>query len=319
MKSQVTKLVWIVLIAISSSVHAQTTGATAPAENQEVVAIKGLRFVDALLEKWVAEYSRKHPGAALAIAGKDVQNPAIEVVPFVKPNDDELQAPATVVSFGKYAVLPIAGKDNALPDELKKKKLNEKRLKELFFEKDLLSDDNEPHSKEKYDATVYSGNSAYSVSHSFAGHFGYEVSSLKGKKIAGDDIYLNNAVRKDAKGISFNHLNYIFDIQSRQLNEGITLLPLDVKKEYAEILNAQDLDKTIQLLENKDIDLISVEELAFVLPEKVSASTLQFLEWTLSEGQEYLHSYGFLRLDDKTLSRQQKQISALETTLLANK
>ncbi|MDR0540674.1 MAG: hypothetical protein LBH19_00515, partial [Dysgonamonadaceae bacterium] len=164
---------------------------------------------------------------------------------------------------------------------------------------------------------VYSGNSSYSVSHSFAGHFGYEVSRLKGKKIAGDDIYLNNAVKKDLKGVSFNNLNYIFDLKSRRLNDGVALLPLDLKKEYAEVLDAQNLDETIALLENREIDLIPVEELAFVLPEKVNPTVIKFLEWALSEGQDYIHSFGFLRLDTKTIAQQQKKLSTLETNLMA--
>jgi ABC-type phosphate transport system substrate-binding protein len=319
MKSKVKRLGLIALIVISGYVNAQTTGAIVNVPEQEVISIKGVKFVDALLEKWIYEYSREHPGTSLAIAGKDVQKHSIEVVPFRQQNDDALQTPVTTVSFGKYAVLPIAGKDNALPDELKKKKLNGKRIKELFFEKDILAEDYEPGEKEKYDVTVYSGNDSRSISHSFAGHFGYEASRLKGKKIAGDDIYLNNAVKKDAKGISFNNLNYVFNIESRQLNDGITLLPLDVKKEYAEILGSQNLDETIQLLESKEINLIPVEELTFVLPENVNAATLHFLEWALSKGQKYLHPFGLLQLDAKTLAQQQKQISALETLILANK
>ncbi|MDR1116524.1 MAG: hypothetical protein LBL33_10365 [Tannerella sp.] len=320
MNRKVTIASLIILITVSSSVNAQTTSATANPAQQEAVYIKGVRFVDALLDKWITEYSKTHPGVSLSIAGKDnTHEHSIEVIPSGIRDDDALQTTATAISFGKYAVLPIAGKDNALPDELKKKKLNEKRIRELFFEKDFLAEDAEPDKKEKYDATVYSSNSSYSVSHSFAGHFGYEASSLKGKKIAGDDIYLNNAVKKDVKGVSFNNLNYIFNIESRQLNDGITLLPLDVKKEYAEVLNVQNLDETIALLENKSIGLIPVEELSFVLPEKVSPATLQFLEWALSEGQNYINPFGFLRLDTKTIAQQQKKISALETKLLAHK
>jgi ABC-type phosphate transport system substrate-binding protein len=319
MNKKVKTLSLIVLITISSIVNAQAASPIVNSEQQEAVYIKGVRFVDALLEKWITEYSKTHPGAPLSIAGNPVGEHSIEVVPFWKQNDKELQTQVTTVSFGKYAILPIAGKENALPEELKKKKLNEKRFKELFFEKDVFSDDYDPDKKEKYDATVYSGNTSHSVSHSFAGHFGYEASSLKGKKIAGDDIYLNNAVKKDAKGISFNNLNYIFNIESRKLNEGIALLPLDIKKEYAEVLNLQNLDETITLLENKTIDLIPVEELIFVLPEKANPATLQFLEWALSEGQDYLHSFGFLRLDSKTLAQQQKQVSSLGTKLLATK
>jgi ABC-type phosphate transport system substrate-binding protein len=320
MKRYFEKLGLIVLTALSATVtvSAQTADKTVRPGQQEAVYIKGLGLADALLEKWISEYSKEHPDVALLIAGKNAGKHSIEVVPFGKQNDDASPSPETAVSFGKYAVLPITGKNSVLPDELKKKKLNEKRIKELFFEKDLLADDgDEPDTKKKYDLTVYSGNHSHSVSRSFAGHFGYDASSLKGKKIAGDDIYLNNAVGKDVKGISFNSLNYIFNIESRQLKDGIALLPLDVKKEYAEVLNSQNLDETIRLLENKEINLIPVEELTFVLKGNVSVATLRFLEWTLSEGQDYLHSFGLLRLDTKTLAQQRMQLSALETISLA--
>ncbi|MDR0733383.1 MAG: hypothetical protein LBF08_04905 [Dysgonamonadaceae bacterium] len=320
MNRHLEKLGLIVLIALSGSVSAQTTGETGASGQQEIVYIKGLGFVDALLEKWISEYSKAHPNVTVSIAGRDVKEHAIEVVPFGKPKGELSQTQATAVSFGKYAVLPITGENNALPEELKKKKLNGKRLRELFFEKDLLADDyDEPDTKKKYDLTVYSGNHSHSVSHCFAEHFGYDASRLKGKKIAGDDIYLNKAVGKDIKGVSFNPLNYVFDIRSRRLNDGIALLPLDVKKEYAEVFNLQNLDETIQLLENKEIDLIPVEELTFILKGNVSATTLRFLEWALSEGQDYIHPFGLLRLDTKTLAQQRKQISELETTPLANK
>jgi ABC-type phosphate transport system substrate-binding protein len=319
MKREIKKLSLVVLIAISSSVHAQIPSATIDPVSQEVFYIKGVKFVDALLEKWISEYSKTHPDISLFLADKDIREHSIEVVPLGNQKNDDLQTQATTITFGKYAVLPIAGKNNVLLDELKKKKLNEKRLKELFFEKDMFAEDSDPDKKEKYDAVVYSGNNSYSVSHFFAGHFGYETSSLKGKKIAGDDIYLNNAIKKDAQGVSFNYLGYVFNIESRQINDGIALLPLDVKKEYAEVLNAQNLDETITLLENKDIGLIPVEELVFVLPEEINLATLQFLEWALSEGQDYIHSFGFLQLDTKTLAQQRKQVSELGTKFLANK
>ena len=313
MNWKIRKLSLIAWIAIGSFVSVQITSA-----QQETFYIKSVRFANPLLERWISEYVKAHPGVSLSIANKDVHAHAVEVVTDDVP-DNENGRTATIISFGKYAVLPIAGKDHALLEEFEKKKLNEKRLKELFFEKDLLADDEESNKKNTYDVTVYSGTHSCSVSHSFAGHFGYEAGSLKGKKIAGDDIYLNSAVKKDAKGISFNNLSYVFDLESRRLHGDIALLPLDVKKEYAEVLNAQNLDKTIELLENKHIDLIPVEDIAFVLSEDVHPVILQFLSWTLSEGQEYVRSFGFLRLDAKTLAQQQKQVAALETKLLANK
>lgn len=57
MKSKAKKLSLIMLIAVSSPVNvrvnAQTAVITAGAPEQEVISIKGIRFVDALLEKWI--------------------------------------------------------------------------------------------------------------------------------------------------------------------------------------------------------------------------------------------------------------------------
>jgi hypothetical protein len=285
---------------------------------QETVRIKGVRFAESLLERWVAEYAKVHPEASLTVAEKSGEEYTLEVVPFGK--DESEVAGKRAILFGRYAVLPIAGKDNVLLGEVQKKKLNGKRLKSLFFERDYLSEEEEAPEKGKLAAaTVYSSNGSRSVSHVFAAHFGYEVSSLKGKKIAGDDIYLNSAVTRDATGFSFNSLSYVFDIETRQLREGLALLPLDVKKDEAEVLFGQDLDGVITLLEERHIDLIPVDGLAFVLPEHTDAATLRFVKWALTDGQEYIHPYGFLRPETKQLAQAQKELSALETDFLANK
>jgi ABC-type phosphate transport system substrate-binding protein len=157
------------------------------------------------------------------------------------------------------------------------------------------------------------GYNASSVTQPFALHFGYEPSNLKGKKISGDDIYLINAVQKDNTGVSFNNLNYIFDLNSRQLKKEIAILPLDLKKEYNEVLSEPNLDKLIGLLEDKGIDLIPVEEINFVFQNQVNPDVKDFLQWVLSEGQAYNHQFGFLNLDAKTLNQQKEQV---ETRLL---
>jgi ABC-type phosphate transport system substrate-binding protein len=289
---------------------------SASAENgQEVVYIKSVKFVTPLLKQWGAEYSKAHPGVQIVVAEKESEAKEVDIQLVVSESQkDESFVGQFYSAVGRYAVLPIAGTNNVLLDDLQKKRLNAKRLKELFFEKDLLSEDYLPEKeKEKYDVTIYSGNHATSVSNTFAFHFGRELTSLRGKKIAGDDIYLVNAIQKDNRGVSINHLSYIYDTGSRQLKSGIAILPLDVKKEYAEVLEGSDLDQLIRLLENKPIDLIPVEEISFVTPNNVNPTIKDFLRWVLSEGQSYNHQFGFLTLDEKTLTQQKKQ---LETRLL---
>jgi ABC-type phosphate transport system substrate-binding protein len=267
------------------------------AQNNETVYIRSLKFATPLLEKWIAEYSKSNPDVQIAIAdGKDVN---------VKDADIYLVASEShktnVFSVGSYAILPVAGKDNVLLSHLRKKRLNEKRLKELFFEKDIIP--GETPEKDKYtDVTVYSANSYSPVSGTFAGYFGYEISDIRGKKIAGDDIYLISAIQKDSTGVCFNNLSYIYDVSSRQLKENIAILPLDLKKEYGEIVAEADLDELIALLENHSIDLIPVKDFSFTLSGSADEQAHHFVHWVLSEGQAFNHQFGFLKQQNTTLA-----------------
>jgi ABC-type phosphate transport system substrate-binding protein len=293
------KLLYVLFILVFVSTY------TLAAQDNEVVYIKSVKFVTPLLEKWISEYTITHPGVRIIIADKNVDPEDVDINLAISDVHENL-SPVYSFSFsiGRYAVLPIAGKNNTLLNELQKKKLNGKRLKELFFERDMLDEDYDASGKDKYNATVYSINNSVSASYTFADHFGSDLSGLKGKKISGDDIYLINAVQKDNTGVSFNYLNYLYDINSRQLKDNIAILPLDLEKEHNKILSEANLDKTIALLESKSIHLIPVEEFAFVFQNKITPEIQQFLYWVLSEGQTYNHQFGFLKLDEKTLAQQ---------------
>jgi ABC-type phosphate transport system substrate-binding protein len=270
---------------------------------QENFSIRSAKFVTPLIRKWIEEYSKVHPQmCSIRIVDNGKENEADVHISIFSETEN-----SGAYTIGRYAILPIAGKNNRLITGWKNKKLNGKRLKELYFEKDILDEDYEPEKESKYNATVYAGNRQQSVTAAFAGYFGYDTKALKGKKIAGDDIFLNNAIQKDNSGVSFNNLNYIFDLQSRRLKDELVLLPLDLKKEYIEILAESNLDKTIELLESKKIDLIPVEELTLEVADADNPEIQQFLQWVLSEGQAYNHEFGFLNAKNKDLAQHSKK------------
>ncbi|MDR1980973.1 MAG: substrate-binding domain-containing protein [Tannerellaceae bacterium] len=287
-------------------------------DKQDVIYIKSVKFVTPLLNQWISEYAKVKPGIKLAVADKNVEQEEADIQLLISEREREnLQQGQYYSSVGRYAVLPVAGKDNLLLDDFEKKRLNVKRLKELFFEKDDLVEQNSTE-KDKYNATVYSGNNPSSVSHAFASHFGFNPGNLKGKKISGDDIYLINAIQKDEKGVSINNLAYLYDINSRRLKQEIAILPLDLKKEQSAILEESDLDKLIDLLESKSIDLIPVEEISFVFHNDINPEVKEFLQWVLSEGQAYNHRFGFLNLDEKRLAQQKEELKAVRLLTYSN-
>ncbi|WP_419033897.1 hypothetical protein [Dysgonomonas gadei] len=298
----------LVTLLISSPIFAQNNV-------NETIYIKSSRFASPLIEKWINEYTKVNPQAQLRLADNSVKAENIALKVVVSDNSKNgLQIGEQILYFGRYAILPVIGKDNPLLAEFSKKKLNDKRFKELFFEKDILSEDTNS-SKQDYDVTVYSGNNNESVAHSFASYFGYTSSSLKGKKISGDDAFLINAIQKDKTGVTFNALGNIFDINTRGLKDNITILPLDVKKEYRNYFTESvNIDNVIELLESEPVDLIPVDNIGFAYSPGNKA-VKEFLVWVLTEGKTFNHSYGILNPDEKVLTYQIKELEKVLYTM----
>ena len=156
---------------------------------------------------------------------------------------------------------------------------------------------------------VISGNSSASVSQAFAKHFGLTKGDLRGKRIAGDDKYLLNAIQKDKLSVTFNNIAYLFDLNSRNLKQDISLIPLDVKRDQAEVLESGNLDKIIQLIEAEEIESVPVENIAFAL-NAFNTDVDSFLSWVVTDGQKYNNQSGFLKLDQKEVKQQLALLSA---------
>ena len=210
-----------------------------------------------------------------------------------------------IVYFGETAVLPITARSSEAARLLEGKHLNNKKLKQLFF----LNDDFDEDVKKKVVSTslhktfetitIYSGSNATSVASSFAHNFGEESSSFRGKRISGDDLFLNTALAKDPLGVSFNALPNIFDLESRHIKDNLSLVGLDVKKDLAESFSDNGtLDDLLTALENSKVSEVAVERIGVSYNEGDDAVS-QFLKWILEKGTQYSHEFGLLNLSKK--------------------
>lgn len=290
-----------------------STNAIAQQSSKEVVYIKSARFAAPLIEKWVSEYQKVNPQREVRILAAQSTEEEVDL-DFISSKSTEEESGNRLVSYiGRYALLPVTNADNPLLGDLKRKRLNEKRLEGLFFEEGILGGESDSSKKGKYDITIYSGTNANSFAGAFAAHFGYSTADIKGRKISGDDIFLINAIQKDNAGVTFNNLAYIFDIETRGLKNGLALIPLDVKKDQWEKLYEGDIDKTITLLEEEKIPLIPIEDIGFAYQgDNVEAK--RFVQWVLTEGQQYNQQFGFLKTEEPVLSAQLKEIQDLLLT-----
>ena len=262
--------------------------------NTTVRTIKAPRFARPLVEKWIKGYAKTQPGVEFQIAKGQV-NTDLNVV----LEDKDF---SQIVYFGETAVLPITARSSEAARLLEGKHLNNKKLKQLFF----LNDDFDEDVKKKVVSTslhktfetitIYSGSNATSVASSFAHNFGEESSSFRGKRISGDDLFLNTALAKDPLGVSFNALPNIFDLESRHIKDNLSLVGLDVKKDLAESFSDNGtLDDLLTALENSKVSEVAIEKVGISV-NNADDEVNKFLDWVLAQGTKYNHEFGLLNL-----------------------
>ena len=310
-------------IAFILSLNVSTIWAEGSSTNSGVRTIKAPRFARPLVEKWISEYAKVEPGIQFIIAKGSQTKDNIDLnVVFDNHEANTKDFSHKIVFFGETAVLPITARSSEAARLLEGKHLNVKKLKQLFF----LNDDFEEEARKETVSTrlhkqfeqiiIYSGSNASSVAAPFAQNLGEEASNFRGKRISGDDLFLNTALSKDPLGVSFNALPNIFDLQSRHVKDDLSIVGLDLKKGLADSFSDQgSLDTVLQLLENGKPAEVAIEKVG-VAYNVADDAVANFLEWVLENGTKYNHEFGLLNLDRKeTLV----QIQQVRTPLTAQK
>ena len=282
-----------------------------------VRTIKSPRFARPLIEKWIEEYSKIEPGLTFQIVkGSANQNDIDLSIVSDNQANTNINSINQIVYFGETAVLPITARSSEAARLLEGKRLNAKKLKQLFF---LNEDDFEEDVKKNKafeTIVVYSGSNAASVASSFAHNFGEESSSFRGKRISGDDLFLNTAITKDPLGVTFNALSNVFDLKNRHVKADLSIVGLDLKKNLADTFsNNGSLDDVLQVLENGKPSEIAVEKVGISF-SNTDEVVNRFLQWVLENGTKYNHEFGLLNLDNKVA---QVEIDKVKNTLTAQK
>ena len=301
-----------VLFSISiNNIWAEETSTNA----SSVRYVKAPRFARPLVEKWITEYAKTQPDVEFQIAkgNQSQDNIALNIV-FDNQNTEREEF-SHVVYFGEFAVLPITASGSEAAKVLEGKHLNSKKLKQLYFLNDDFDEDVKK-IKQFEKLVIYSGSNATSVASSFAHNFGEESSNFRGKRISGDDLFLNTALSKDPLGVSFNALPNIFDLKSRHIKDNLTIIGIDVKKSLEDSFSDKaTLDELILALENGKVSEVAVEKIG-VSYNIADDAVNQFLSWVLAQGTKYNHEFGLLNLDNKLA---QAQINKVKTEFTAQK
>jgi len=303
-------------IAVLLSINISNIWAEGNSTNSSSVRyVKAPRFARPLIEKWITEYEKTQPGVEFQIAKGNQNQGNIDLNVVYDNHDTKPEDFSHIIYFGEFAVLPITASGSEAAKVLEGKHLNSKKLKQLYFLNDDFDEDVKK-IKQFEKLVIYSGSNASSIASSFAHNFGEESSNFRGKRISGDDLFLNTALSKDPLGVSFNALPNIFDLKSRHIKDNLTIIGIDVKKNLEKNFSDKaTLDELILALENSKVSEVAVEKIGVSYNEADDAIN-QFLNWVLTAGTKYNHEYGLLNLDNKLA---QVQIEKVKTEFTAQK
>ncbi|MBQ8463847.1 MAG: hypothetical protein IJ544_07020 [Prevotella sp.] len=294
MKREIFAFIMAALLGLPAIYAAEAEEAALP-----VLTIKSPRFARPLVERWIAEYTKSQPRLRLELA-QGQQSASLHIV----LEGDGHQNPA--VFFGQYAVLPVAASGSEAASLLSGKHLSVQRLKELYFVDDELD---EPKAHKQYEhITVYSGSSQGSVARQFARHLGLESADFRGRRISGDDLFLNTALQKDPTGISVNALPNIYDLKSRHLRQGLSLIALD----DGELDANATLDEVLNRLEQDVPEEVATGRIGLSFDTRDEALN-HFLQWVLDHAQLWNHEYGLLNLDVRLSEAEHTKLNHLLT------
>ncbi len=125
------------------------------------------------------------------------------------------------------------------------------------------------------------------------------------------DQQVAEAVGSTENAISLNNINYVYDLESGELEGDIRPIPLDI--------DGDGLSEEEDFYETREEFLVAVEAGIYPAPparEMFLASnggfdgeTYDFVEWVLTDGQEYVRDNGYVPLEEDRLEEAQEKLA----------
>jgi phosphate transport system substrate-binding protein len=200
--------------------------------------------------------------------------------------------------------LPTISAENPYMDILKRRGLTRDEFRMVFIEgtirdwADLLG------TSERKELIVYTRSDACGAAGTWADFLGGKQENLKGVGIYGDPG-LAEAVSKDPAGLGFNNTIFIYDVPTGLKRNGIEVIPLDIN-------GNGHIDPEEDFYDTFDAILGAIAEGAYPSPparelyfvsngKPAKAIALEFIRWTLTEGQRFVREAGYVPIDQGKL------------------
>ena len=316
MKTRIGLLFGLLLLISSFAYSKETTMGNNPSQQNAINVFTSPELYN-LTMKWAAEYGRLDPATKFNVV-KALDN---KVTGFIKADsgigfvsDESMSSiinPAWSMVVGHDVIVPVMNSSNPIRDEIYHKGITSQGLNRLLETPSksswgILTGNDKNTSPVHYyimnDPSVFSGVENFIKSN--------RLNSVENKPATAQEMIAS--IQKDPNALGFCKLVQIMDLKTQNLAENILIIPIDKngngKIDYMENIydNLQDFARGVWIGKypkalSGNVYLVSAEK-----PKSVAE--LAFLNWVLTDGQQFLTSNGY---NDLVLNERKTQLDKI--------
>ena len=203
------------------------------------------------------------------------------------------------------AVLPTIYTYNPYLDKLKESGLTKEEFKGIFIDGTITDWSEILDLNESVTIQVYTRSDASGAASTWAKYLGGSQKDLKGTGIEGDTALIT-VVSKDPAGIGFNNTTYVYNINTGKKRSGIEVIPIDLNGNG--IIDPEEdfydtQEAILEAIEEGKYPSPPTRELFFVAKDKPEKqAVIDFIEWSLTEGQKYVRESGYVLLEQDKIN-----------------
>lgn len=291
-------------------------------KKDQTISLSGAFALYPLVVKWTEEYQKLNPEVRFNISGggagkgmADALAGAVDLGMFSRDISDEEKAKNVWwVGLTIDAVVPTISDQNPYLDRIRQNGMSRESFAQIFIEGqpvtwgfmlDVAGSENDI-------VSVLTRSDACDAAETWAKYLGGKQEDLKGIGIFGDPG-LAEAVTKDKLSIGYNNTAYAYDIKTGKKRPGLEVVPIDINGNG--LVDADEdfysnFTTVLQAIATGVYPSPPARELYFVANGKpTKKTTLNFIEWCLTEGQQYVAEAGYVPLDKTKIEEYRKKVS----------
>lgn len=304
MKKTIFLLTVIITIMVSSCASQK--------KKDHTISLSGAFALYPLAVKWTEEYQKVHPEIRFNVSGggagkgmADALAQTVDLGMFSREiADAEKNQGVWWVGLTIDAVVPTISDQSPFLKTIKQRGLTRENFTSLFIEGTAKDWSEVLKVPEKGKVVVYTRSDACGAAETWAKYMGGKQENLLGIGIYGDPG-LADAVAKDKLSIGFNNTAYAYDIKTGKRRLGLEVAPIDINGNG--ILDPEEnfydnFEQVLKAIADGIYPSPPARELYFVSKGKPQKkATLDFIQWCLTDGQQFVTEAGYVPLDQKKI------------------